>query len=106
MKAKKAAKRLAKVEGLLSNVIEQYAENHSRVRELLDSARESVALAKKTVDVRAAKATGKAQQPKRRRFSAATRKKLSAAAKRRWAQAKRKGVQSAVAKPMTESATA
>ena len=48
MKAKKAVKRLTRVEVLLSNIIEQYAGNGHRVKELLDSAKESVVRARET----------------------------------------------------------
>lgn len=53
MKAKKALKRLSKVETLLTNVIDQYAGSEGNVRELLDSAKASVVRAKKTVNVKA-----------------------------------------------------
>jgi uncharacterized phage infection (PIP) family protein YhgE len=110
MKAKKAAKRLAKVETMLSNVIKQYADNQPGVRDLLDTAKESVTRAKKSVSLRVAKAAkkpaAKADQPRRRRLTAAARKRLSVAAKRRWASAKRKGVQSVTARPLIKTATA
>lgn len=109
MKAKKAVKRLARVEALISNVLEQYAENQTRVRELLDSAKESVSRAKKTVNLKASKSPKKrvvsAKQPRQRRLSAAGRKALSVAAKKRWA-AKRKGVQSVTQRPSVKAATA
>ncbi len=46
MKIKKAGKRLDKVEGLLSDVMERYAVTQPQLRELLASARNSVMLAK------------------------------------------------------------
>ena len=48
MKAKKALKRLNKVESLLSNVIEQFPDSARGLRDLLDSARSSVVRAKET----------------------------------------------------------
>jgi hypothetical protein len=46
VKTKKALKRLDRVEALLSKVIDQYASDDSKVRELLTSARDSVVRAK------------------------------------------------------------
>ncbi len=51
MKAKKALKRLTKVETLLADVIDQFAGSEGNMRELLDSAKASVVRAKKTVNV-------------------------------------------------------
>ena len=53
MKAKKALKRLTKVETLLAGVIDQYPGSTGNVRELLDNAKASVGRAKKTVNVKA-----------------------------------------------------
>ena len=50
MKSKKAVKRLTRVEALLSNVIDRYAGNPHRVKELLGFAKESVVRAKETVN--------------------------------------------------------
>ena len=52
MKAKKALKRLTRVETLLTDVIDQYAGSEGNIRELLDSAKASVIRAKKTVNVK------------------------------------------------------
>ena len=50
MKTKKALKKLAKVESLLSSIIDQYDTNGERsLREALASAKESVIRAKETV---------------------------------------------------------
>jgi hypothetical protein len=108
MKAKKALKRLTKVEALLSNVIDQYAAGKEDMRELLDSAKMSVVRAKKTVNLKAApraakKPPAKAESP-RRRLSAEARKKLSLAAKKRWAVAKRKGISAITGRPLSKSA--
>ena len=86
MKIKKALKKLDKVESLLSSVIEQFDTNGQRtLRDALASAKESVILAKKTVDHQAepksakkpaAKATAASQaatEPRgRRKVRAAT----------------------------------
>ena len=52
MKAKKALKRLTRVEALLTDVIDQYAGSEGNMRELLDQAKASVVRAKKTVNVK------------------------------------------------------
>ena len=110
MKAKKAVKRLTKVETLLSDVIEQYADNHSRTRDLLDTAKESVSRAKKSVSLRAAKAakkgTPKVSAARRRRGTPVVKKGASIQARRRSASAKRKGVQSVTASPLSKTITA
>lgn len=54
MKAKKAVKKLTRVEAPLSNIVAQYAGHGHRVKELLDSAQESVIRAKATVNQQAA----------------------------------------------------
>ncbi len=59
MKAKKALKRLKKVETILSNVIDQLPVSARGLRELLDSARASVVRAKGTVNARVARAAKK-----------------------------------------------
>jgi hypothetical protein len=83
MKAKKALKRLTKVETLLTNVIDQYAGSEGNVRELLDNAKASVVRAKKTVNVKAAakKPPVKAGSSKSR-VTAEGRKKAPPAAKK------------------------
>ena len=109
MKAKKAVKRLGKVETLLSNVIDQYAKSVDNVRELLDSAKASVVRAMEAVSVKPStvapkKPPVKAQETKRRGLSAEGRKKLSIAAKKRWAIAKRKGVSAVTGRPLSKTA--
>jgi hypothetical protein len=108
MKAKKALKRLTRVETLLTNVIEQYASNESDVRELLDSAKASVGRAKETVDLKAAPKAVKKPPVKagnsKRRLTAEGRKKLSLAAKKRWAIAKRNGVSAVTGRPLSKTA--
>jgi len=109
MKAKKAIKRLGKVETLLSGVIDQFAASVDGVRELLDSAKASVARAVEAVNVHSSAAAPKkppvkAQEPKRRGISAQGRKKLSIAAKKRWAIAKRKGISAVTGRPLSKTA--
>jgi hypothetical protein len=108
MKAKKAVKRLTRVEALLSNVIEQYAASQTRVRDLLDSAKESVSRARTTVSLlvskSAKKRAGKAGKPKRRHLTAKGMKRRSLAAKKRLAATKRKGVQAETQEPLIKTA--
>jgi hypothetical protein len=109
MKAKKAVKRLTRVEALLSNVIDQYAGNGHRVKELLDSAKESVVRAKETVNQEASSKTtkkppAKAEKSLRRGLTAEGRKRLSLAAKKRWAVAKRKGISAVTGRPLSKTA--
>jgi len=93
MKAKKARKRLVEVDGLLADVIEKYRVDGNGVHELLDSARKSVATAMTSLDKPAVKNTPKTDAtPGQRRLSTANRKRLSATAKKRWADAGNKGV--------------
>ena len=109
MKAKKAVKRLGKVETLLSNVIDQYAAGVDSVKELLDSAKASVVRAIESVSLQSSAAAPKkppvkAREPKRRGLSAQGRKRLSIAAKKRWAIAKRKGVSAVTGRPLSKTA--
>jgi hypothetical protein len=108
MKAKKALKRLNKVETLLSNVIDQCPASARGLRELLDSAKASVVHAKGAVNVgvnRAAKKPpGKAGESTQGHLSVEGRKRLSLAAKKRWAAAKRKGVNAVTGRPLNKTA--
>ena len=99
MKAKKAMKRLHRVETLLGTVIDQYDAGAREVHDLLDAARSSVASATQALAASPAKKPpAKADQPRARKLSNAARKRLSVAAKKRWAVAKRNGM-SSLAKP-------
>ena len=94
MKAKKALKRLRRVEELLSIVIDQFAGIEASVRELLDSAKSSVISAKAGINSQSVPGTArkpqlKAKQTKRSRLTPEGRKKISLAVKKRWAAAKR-----------------
>src|SRR5258708_8059012 len=105
MKAKKALKRLNKVEVLLSNVIDQCPASSRGLRELLDSARRSVVRAKGVVNVRVPKKPPrKAHQSTRGHLSAEGRKRISLAAKKRWAEAKRKGMNAVTGRRLNKTA--
>ena len=108
MKAKKALKRLKKVETLLSSVIDQCPASSRGLRELLDSAKASVVRAKGVVNARVAPATKKpparAEQSTQRRLSVEGRKRISLAAKKRWAEAKRKGMNAVTGRRLSKTA--
>ena len=96
MKAKKALKRLAKAETLLANVIDQYPAGNNGLHNLLDSAKTTVAQARAAIDLdvqpAAKKTPARAKESRAGRLSSAGRKRISLAAKKRWAAARRKGV--------------
>src|SRR5438094_2026117 len=94
MKAKKALRRLKKVETILSEVIDQCPASARGLRGLLDSAKMSVVRAKGVVHARVAakKPPARAQESTRGSLSAEGRERISLAAKKRWAMAKRKGM--------------
>jgi hypothetical protein len=100
MKIKKALKRLNKVETLLTNIIDQCPTSARGLRELLDSAKVSVVRAKGVVNARAARSVKKpparAAEATQSRLSPEGRAKISLAAKKRWAELRRKNA--AVAK--------
>jgi hypothetical protein len=109
MKAKKAIKRLSKVEAILSNVIDQFSNTKNGLRELLDSAKTSIVRAKKSVGLQeSSKATKKppatADKSQRSRLSAEGRKNISLAAKKRWALAKRKGMNAVTGRRLKKTA--
>ena len=106
MKAKKAIKRLKKVETILSNVIDKLPASARGLRELLDSARASVVRAQGTVNARVVRTAKKplARAQESARLSAEGRKRISRAAKKRWAQAKRKGMNAVTGRPLSKTA--
>jgi hypothetical protein len=106
MKAKKALKRLNKIESSLAVIIEQYSPSKPQFQDLLATAKTAVAEAKATVnpDGVARKPPVKAKSAKRRGLTAAGRKKLSLAAKKRWAAAKRKGISAVTGRPLRRTA--
>lgn len=109
MKAKKAIKRLNKIESILSTVIDQFSPTDNGLRELLDSAKTSVVRAKKTVGLHesakaAKKPPAKAEKSQRSRLSAEGRRNISIAAKKRWALAKRKGMNAVTGRKLKKTA--
>ena len=100
MKANKALKRLAKIEMLMSDVTERYSASAPHIREVLQDAKAAVTRAKEAVSLRTSsgtaknpavkhsapmsKATPEPSKPKRK-LSAAGRKAIVAATKKRWA---------------------
>jgi hypothetical protein len=108
MKAKKALKRLNKVETILSNVIDQCPASARGLRDLLDSAKTSVARVKGAVNARVVRAVKKpparAQESAPGRLSAEVRKRISLAAKKRWTEAKRKGVHAVTGRKLSKTA--
>ena len=104
MKAKKAIKRLHKVESLLGVVIDQFATGTKEVHDMLDAARSSITAATQALAASPAKKPpAKAAQTQASRLSDSARKRLSVAAKKRWAEARRKGM-SSLATPSRKTA--
>src|SRR5260370_34442545 len=101
MKAKKALKRLKKVEAILSDVIDQCPASARGLRGLLDSAKTSIGRAKGVVHARVAakKPPARAQESARGGLSAEGRKRISLAATKRWAPAMRKGMNARAGRP-------
>jgi hypothetical protein len=104
MKAKKAIKRLNKVESILSNVIDEFSESRNGLRALLDSAKTSIVQAKKTVGRQEATKTAKKPPAGANRLSAEGRRNISLAAKKRWALAKRKGMNAVTGRKLRKTA--
>jgi len=101
MKTKKAIKRLKRAQSFVSKLVEQYGGAEPSIRELLDAARGNLSSAQKLIQgnetVRSTPKAGDRSARSRRAkrgFSDAARKKLSVAAKKRWAAAKRRGAKS------------
>jgi hypothetical protein len=93
MKARKALKRLQRVETILGTVIDQYDSGTTEVNDLLDAAKSSVASATQALAASPANTPpAKAEKSGTRRLSNATRKRTSGSAKKRWADAKREGM--------------
>jgi hypothetical protein len=107
MKAKKALKRLNKVESMLSNVIDGCPASAHGLRELLNSAKATVGRASEIVNARVTRAARKPpvrSQESRQGLSAEGRKRISLAAKNRWAVAKRKGVHAVTGRRLKRTA--
>jgi len=89
MKANKALKRLAKIEALISDVTERYSSGALHIREALHDAKDAVARVKAAVRSQVTSGTIKtstAPAKHKPRLSAAGRKAIQEAARRRWAQ--------------------
>ena len=85
MKAIKALKRLAKIEAMLSNLIERYAASNHSIQGVLRDAKASIARAKETVSLQESHQTAKhpsvkAGEPHRRHLTAERRKRKPATA--------------------------
>jgi len=99
MKAKKALKRLAKAESLLTGVLDQYPAEADGWRELLGAAKQSVSQARAAIGAEKAPAAAKPN-----RLSEDGRKRISEAAKKRWAAARRKGVSAVTGQKLRRTA--
>src|SRR5215472_14442958 len=93
MKLRKALKRLNKVETVLSNILVGLPETSDGLGDLLTSARETVLRAQKKVSFQLSnsgpkKPPARAQASQPRRLSAEGRRRISLAAKKRWAAAR------------------
>lgn len=89
MKANKALKRLTKIEALISDVTDRYSAGAHHIREALHEAKAAVARVKVAVRSQSTSKTAKAFKPPakpKRRLSAAGRRAIQDAARRRWAQ--------------------
>lgn len=114
MKTSKILKRIAKIEALISKVTERSSASAPNIRELLEDAKAAVVRAKKAVeassvqtkkapmkDAKKSNATPEQSKPKRK-LSAAGRKAISEATKKRWAAKKAAAiVEPAVARKST-----
>ena len=108
MKAKKALKKLSHVEALLSNVMDQFSGSKDGLASLLDSAKLSISKAIESVSsskaAPKAKTTARGSKTARNgRLSEEGRKRISLAAKKRWASARRKGVNAVTGRRLTKT---
>ncbi len=126
MKAKKASKRLGIIETLLSDVLKRYSTRPSPIREQLETAKAAVKQAKSLIESSGSKKVagessmsnteatqtnpGKSSAAKAdstaksNRLSEEGRKRISLAAKKRWASAKRKGVHAVTGQKLSKTA--
>ena len=104
MKAKKARKRLRRVEGLLTTVIDNYNAAKDGIRDLLGTAKTAVADAVTTLERQAEKKPPARAGKPRRGLTASGRKRLSQAAKKRWAAAKQNGLDGPTGRPLRKTA--
>ena len=98
MKANKVLKRIAKIEALMSKVTERSSASAPHIRERLRDAKAAITRAKEAVSLQASSETAKkgpvkhsepmskaTPEPPKRKLSAAGRKAIVAATKKRWA---------------------
>ena len=90
MKVKKVIKKLKRAQNLLSTVVDQYAVSKTVVGDLIDAASANIKRAEALVESRRSQVLSR--KPAVRRMTEEGRKRLSLAAKKRWAKAKRKGL--------------
>jgi hypothetical protein len=83
MKAKKALKKLDRVEELLSDVVDRYAAGDHVVHEFLDTAIAAIDSAKKTLAPAVSQDSGKKPPTKSAKVAAAAKKAAAPAPKRR-----------------------
>ncbi len=99
MKVRKALKRLNKIELLLSDVIDRLTKDSNGTGNMLESAKESIQHARTELASKSSASTtkeppAKTGAPRARRLTDEGRRRISLAAKKRWASARRKGVNS------------
>ena len=108
MKAKKALKKLNKVEALLSNVMEGFPGSKEGLGNLLGAAKVTIVKAIKSVtsttEASKARPPARVKNSRNGRLSEEGRKRISLAAKKRWAAAKRKGVNAVTGRRLTKTA--
>jgi hypothetical protein len=108
MKTKKALKKLNKVEALLSNVMEGFPGGKQGLGNLLGAAKVTIVEAIKTVTSSTAAgkngSAARAKKARNGRLSEEGRKRISLAAKKRWAAAKRKGVNAVTGRRLSKTA--
>ncbi len=109
MKVRKALKRLNKIEALLSDVIGGLTKNSNGTGNMLESAKETILRAKTELESKssssaAKKPPAKSEAPRARRLTPEGRRRISLAAKKRWADARRKGVSQLKNRPLQKTA--
>jgi len=107
MKTKKTLKRLNKVVALLSDVIGRLPGSNDGLGDLLDSAKANVVEAAKKVTAQPSNRGSKSKPAAKTgqgRLSAAGRKRISLALKKRWEAAKRKGVNAVTGRRLRKTA--
>jgi hypothetical protein len=109
MKAKKALKRLNKVEALLSNVIDQFPASKQELGELLDSAKAAVIRARETINSQlstspARRTTARAEITQQPHVTANSKQTAPLAAARRRGGTKRKSMNAPTGRRLKKTA--